>query len=685
MKRRLMPLAVSMLAGPALGADTPRISSALTQSYAVPTHIDLIADGRPDALIARPEQDEFAPLADEFADRFVASTGVRLPIVPEGEASSAIDGRSPLIVLGNSASGPLALRLYANKLIGADVRYPGEGGYELRAFPNAMDLRTSVVFLGGSSPQGARAAMDDFFALLGSGSGTSIPFTLRWSCPERRAPSPLSEADIEREVQRAWETLGAFQWQRYRSACGQFCRSAEHYYLSGDDSYGRLCARLLEVLSANWEEEDPEPPTFVMDQVVMALDQVEESAGMSDEDRLRGAELVRKIAETTMEFWEMREPKQRYDEGKLGPIWNHQTYPARSIAHAAQYLKARFDIPAADYWEAVVDHLFRGQITCDQPLEDSANYQWSVAKHTIAYVLATGRLTEYFTNGSLQSALEYAIASHGPAGNEATHGDAWQPFGSIAGALFQQAVTRYRDPRYAYLLSLVGGKARGMWQYPTDIEPREPEDHIGLRTFVVDPARSAAYGIEGIPSDRVLDKVVFRSGWDPEADYMMLDGLNVGNHKHIDANAIIRYSTQGRYWLVDMDYIRAVPKHHNSIVVVRDGEGPDISPTSRRDAQVISEPPLAAELICSSGTECSGLSQSRLYDYGGLDWDRHIFWKAKDFTVVIDRLRAVEPGHYITQAFWRSLGETSLEGSVLRVCQNGEPQQHFCIVNGDGA
>ena len=158
MKRHLMPFTVTMLAGSALSANAPRASAPLTQVYPMQSDISLVADGRPNALIARPEQSDYASLADEFESRFEETAGVRLPIVPEGEVSSSIDGRSTVILFGNSATGPLSMRLYANKLVGADARYPGEGGYELRAFSNALDLGVSVLFMGGSSPEAARSA-----------------------------------------------------------------------------------------------------------------------------------------------------------------------------------------------------------------------------------------------------------------------------------------------------------------------------------------------------------------------------------------------------------------------------------------------------------------------------------------------------------------------------------------------
>ena len=676
-------LLILLIAAQALAVPAPQKSTPLKGSYDVSLRTVLVDNGEPRAAVVEPEDAAYKPLAVEFVKRFAETTGSRLPVV----TAAAAQGSTALVVLGNSGTGKLALRLYANKLIGSDAAYPGKGGHEFRTIPGAMDLGRNIVFIGGSSPAGVTAAMGAFFDTLTPGRDAVMPHTIRWVCPAMTTPRPLTDADIERSVKHAWDTLRAFRSNQYRSVCGQFYSAAGSYYLTGDDSYGRLCARLVDVLDQHWDKAKPKPPTFVMQNVVMGLDQVEESPGMTDAARAQAAEWVRKVTETTMDYWEMREPKRRYRDQALRPIWNHETHPAVSVAHAAQFLKARYSVPAADYWEAVVDHLFRGQITCDQPLEDSANYQWSVAKHTTAYVLATGRLTEYFTNGSLNSMMEYAIASHDSQGNEATHGDAWSPFGSTAASLFRAGATSYHDPRFQWMLGRLGSATSGMWSYPTALESAAPDDHVGLKVFMVHPSRSAAYGVEGVPTERVLDKAVFRSGWDANADYMMLDGLNVGNHKHLDANAIIRFSTQRRYWLVDMDYIRAAPKHHNSIAVVRDGVGPDQSPASRKDAHVIAEQPFAAELLFSAGSRDRGVVQSRLNDYAGLDWTRTVFWKAKGFFVVVDRLKARKPGNYVVRAFWRTLGEAKLDGRTLHVCQRGQNtygNAHVRIVEDDG-
>lgn len=649
-------------------------SEPITASFRVPTEVVLWGAGGVRCAVLLPEAPAFAQAAREARDALQRLSEQTLPLLPEADYRSPPDGVSVLIAVGNFTTGPLVRRLYANHLVGADGFHPGEGGFELRVIPSAMDTGMDIVFLGASSAADIPLAVEELLAQIKARRTGAIPILKLWRPKGWTPPRTVSDEDIAKTIERAGKTLGSFRSSKvnqYRSVCHLFQVSARDFYLSGDDSYGRQCAALLHFLAEHYGEIS-HPPTFTLAELVIAIDQCEESGGLTDVDRVLAAEWLRQMVEDAMVFWELRGPVRRYHKGERRPIWNHQTYPALGVALAAQFLRAHYDVAAADYWAAVMENLFAGQINSPQPLEDSANYQWSVPHHTSRYVLSTGRQTEYFSNGVLRECLDYAIASHDAFGNEATHGDAWSTFGSVAAKLFRLGAALYADERCMWLLKLTDkSSGTGMWSYAPSCKASEPTDHVGLRRFLVDPLRADALGVKGAPGDRVLDKVVFRSGWGEDDDYMMLDGLHVGNHKHVDGNAIIRYSKGDHYWLVDMDYIRSEPRHHNSLAWLRNGICPDLRSASNRDAQVIASQPFAAELVCSAGNERTGLTWSRMNNCGGADWDRAIFWKAGDFFVVVDTVsERTEAADFRTRCFWRTLGHVSLEGNTVRVTQS---------------
>ena len=663
----------AILAGPSAHADTVvRTSEPLNAPHQPTRETVLLADGQPAAVVLIPEDDAFARVAADLNAALQAKLGVALPTMPEREYMAAATDARTVIVVGNYATGPLALRLYANKLIVSDGHYPGATGYELRTIPDALDMGVNVLFVGASNAEVAAEGIKRLLELLDPGDTVAVGESVEFASPNRRAPGPVSPEESAGRLASTRNALKAFSSDPFRSACGQFTSAAEAYYVSGEASWGQLCADLLDILAPTYTDMDPDPPTFILADIVMAIDQVDDCPAMDDQHRLMAAEWLRQMIEDTMKYWEMSDPIRRWENNERRPIWNHETHPAVGVAVGAQYLKGKYAIRAADWWIAVCENLFAGQVDCDQPLEDSANYQWLVTRHMLTYVLATGKLHEWFTGGTLRQFYDYAIASHDNNGDEATHGDAWQAFGSIAGSVFDVGVAQYHDPAYQWMRELIGLRPNpGLWSFSGEHEAKAPVEHVGLRTFMVHPAREAAFGIQGVPSGRALDKAVFRGGWEPTDDYLMLDGLNVGNHKHLDANAIIRLMANRRLWLVDMDYIRAAPKYHNSIALVRDGRAPDQRPASNRDAQVIAAQPFAAELTCEAGSADLAMTQSVLHDYGGADWERSIFWEASEFTVVVDRISAREAGDYIAKCYWRTLGDVTLEGGTLAVTQKG--------------
>lgn len=664
---------LAILAGLSAHADTVvRASQPLTAAHQPTRETVLLAGGQPTAVLLLPEDDAFARVAADLNAALQAKLGVGLPTMPEREYMAAATDARTVVVVGNYSTGPLALRLYANKLIVSDGYYPGATGNELRAIPDALDLGINVLFVGASNAEAAAEGIERVLELLQPGDTVAVGECVEFVSPNRSAPGALEPEEATRRLDAARNALEAFSSSPFRSACGQFTSAAEAYYLSGDASWARLCADLVDLLATTYADTKPSPPTFILANIVMAIDQVDDCPEFDDAHRLMAAEWLRRMIEDTMKYWEMSDPIRRWENNERRPIWNHETYPAIGVALGAQYLKPRYDVAAADWWAAVCENLFAGQVDCDQPLEDSANYQWSVTRHMLTYVLATGKLHEWLTGPALRQFFDFAIASHDNNGDEATHGDAWQPFGSSAGGVFAVGVAQFHDPAYQWMRQLIGIRPNpGLWSFSGEHEAGAPVEHLGLRTFMVHPAREAAFGIQGVPPGRALDKAVFRGGWDAADDYLMLDGLNVGNHKHLDANAIIRLVANRRLWLVDMDYIRAAPKYHNSISLVRDGQAPDQRPAGNRDAQIIATQPFAAELTCELGSADLAMTQSVLHDYGGAEWSRSIFWQAGEYSVVIDRLTALEAGEYTARCHWRTLGEVALDGRTFSVTQKG--------------
>lgn len=657
--------AAVLLAGAVCAAPLiqPTVSSPLTKPHAPRTSITL----RP-AVLAVPDDPAFAALADDLAAQLGGMLGTSVTRLPERAVEP---GDQFLILFGNCFTGPVVRRLYANHLLVSDGAIPGRGGFELRTIPDCLDYGQAV-FLGASEPAGIAAAV----AALRQAVPAPVPAIGQLTRIESNPPLRRHRYDAAEIAQAAADLeklLASFKSNKIYDAINQLHAAAVSWIVTGEPEFGQLYAALLKPTVAFHAKGEEKLLTFKLPDLVMSAEMIDDCPGLPPEARLMTAEFVRQFAEDAMANWELSNPKKRYAEQTTGPIWNHETHPSLGLAYAAQYLGRHHDLPAARYWAAVVDHLFASQLGIDNPLEDSGGYQWSVHLHTAEYCLATGRLREFLDGPTLRDHLAYAIGCHDNLGNEAPHGDVGRAFGSSAGPVLTLGAAIYREPAYGFLLHLIGREPAGqLWNWGGDVPAAAPADHVGLRTFLVHPARAKAYGIAGLPEDRLLDKAAFRAGWAPGDAYLCLDGLMVGNHKHLDANAIVEYTAGRRRWLTDADYIRAAPTHHNSIAVTRDGVAPDQRTRSNDAAQVIASPPFVAELVGQAAGGGLAITRSTLRDYGGVDWERNIFWTDRAGFIVLDRLTAVTPGDYLFRCRWRTLGDVKLDGRTVAVTQAGE-------------
>ena len=64
-----------------------------------------------------------------------------------------------------------------------------------------------------------------------------------------------------------------------------------------------------------------------------------------------------------------------------------------------------------------------------------------------------------------------------------------------------------------------------------------------------------------VPWEQTFDKISFRTRFEPDSQYLLLDGISCGAHGHSDANCLIRFTDNDRVWLVD-DFIHGGPVPH---------------------------------------------------------------------------------------------------------------------------
>jgi len=145
---------------------------------------------------------------------------------------------------------------------------------------------------------------------------------------------------------------------------------------------------------------------------------------------------------------------------------------------------------------------------------------------------------------------------------------------------------------------------------------------------------------------------------DPNAAYLLLDGLSNGGHKHLDGNSVPRLTLFGRIWLADNDYYKSAVKYHNAMMVFKDGQSAQI--------------PAYVELLSASETSRYGFSRTRIRGYAGADWERTILWlKGRQAFVVLDKLTALVADEYQFRLLWHGVGEATLDPHGLLLSQKG--------------
>ncbi len=158
-----------------------------------------------------------------------------------------------------------------------------------------------------------------------------------------------------------------------------------------------------------------------------------------------------------------------------------------------------------------------------------------------------------------------------------------------------------------------------------------------------------------------------RASFDPGREYLWLDGLSNGGHKHDDGNSISRITDRGRIWLADNDYIRSLPKFHNSLLVFKDGQAVAI--------------PAYCELEAAADGPQQGLSRTVVRNYNGVDWHRTIVWNKGKCFLVFDDLVAQEAADFDFHCLWHTVGEVRLTAEGLEVEQKGP---RFFVKNAPG-
>ena len=618
---------------------------------------NLVEDGRPMAAIVRPSDERYAVLAESVQKKIHDLSGAELPILDH--AAVARTPRRHLILLGNLNTNRPVFRLYGYSYTPADDHYPGNGGHLLHTIHDPWGNGKNAVGLFGSDISGVETATGLLLERLkGESTLTLGPmFDVKWGPDARHDAGIPEEPDLEAEMAEAEEDL---KRGCHTGLWGRIGQRGLHYGLTGNNVYAEIYKRLVYRMYDHVKS-DPDnygsvwgfDADFALQYVMPGWDLVEESPVISAEDRLRITRILFEfITDCVSRVGNVDNEHVRH---------NHATYAALGLHYAGVYFKKYYKAAQAYKWLALAEKCFRVQVNAFKPLEDCGHYQWRTHFHAMRYTLSSGDMT-FFDTGNAQRAGDYAILTTDNLGCAVPNGDTASPFGTWTEVPYLRAMVCVTgDGRYQWMLDKKKAMAANAhpYEHSRDVDAVEPADMEGAQVFPVDSLYYASNsGGDHLPLNKTFDKVVFRDGFDPQNQYLFLDGLSNGGHKHYDGNSICRLTQNNRIWLADCDYIKSLPKFHNGVLIFRNGQSAEIPPF--------------AELEQFSANVNSGFSQTTLRSYSGVDWRRNILWSRGAYFLVIDEMEAQDEADYSLRAVWHTLGNVQRRHGGLAVEQNGE-------------
>jgi len=652
-----------------------RTMQEISQPWNFQRDTPLLDDGKPAAIIVAPERDEFYQIALSLQKKLQQQWQISLPIFKDAQSSSQELPQQHVLLLGNAANNSLIRYLYARYQTAVDEVFPGAGGYELRTVLNPWGNGVNAVVLGGSDAKGVVAAVEELLKRLDGRESPTVSPTLSITLgadAQQRFGSIFTKpgADyVEQQLQGGRSDLarGAhtgvtsrmvnnglrYAWTGMRPFAEAFRALAFlmfDHYLSKPDTYG-----------GPWGMD----ADFTLHQLIPAWNAVETCDSLSNEDRLKITKILYEFITTDVVG------KARSVVGNRWVRFNHQTFPALGLFYAADYFLKYYHLAEAEEWMDIADECFQIQALSSKPHEDCNGYQWLTLGHTLRYALAKPDFT-IFENGNARKIADHCIITMDNLGYQASYGDVGSPFGWFSEYVpLKAAEWFYRDGRYSWVIERKKElrSTNVLNDFETAHQAVEPVDLARPMVWPLEPMFYETFPEEGRPPlEKCLDKLVFRTSFDPQKQYLLLDGLSNGSHKHYDGNSIVRLTQNARLWLADCDYIKSLPKFHNGVLIFRNGESQTIP--SYVEVERFADLPFVA------------FSTTTLRDYAGVDWHRHIIWKKERYFIVVDQMEAKEDGEFDFRCVWRGLGKPTLTAEGMLLEQEGGERFHIQTIPG---
>ncbi len=621
----------------------------------------IIIDGRANCAIVYPaEVPEYLALVTGLQESIKAAGGVSIRAYKDTDILAAkyeVADRfkqQNLILLGNLNNNRAMVRIGANFYMYSTCAWPGPDGYELRTVTNPYGTKTNCIILGASDVTGVELALAEFLRVVESSATNNnlmIPRLLR------------VVVDGEDQAELGGKPL---TWGGPMAGTYQFAGACEAYNKSGSPARLQVVRDLTEDL-------------FEAGRAPAANDYGTESA-------IRGLDLVDTVAMTPEENQTMDNLLLQWvrDVLEKRPYWNplgrqwsfggHQACGALSFYAAVNYLLKNGSPNEAarrlleQKRQESREFLNYLSTSFKDSQKDVGWETWTPLAVPLRYTLAEGDMT-VFDSGTATNVVKrhfYAGKGFGPA--------------ALVSFVLGDGQFKYLQPEGASLAGWAFVMNGATWMPPPDVRASYPDFLVGTKMMASSPTdwehayqasgEGAAKWYTNLPWEKTFHLVGFVDGLGPDDQFAVLGGWDSPGSPG-EANSLRVFRQEGHRFLFRADgednrQPRPGRFYQNTLVV--------------NSGDYSQPPPCGAELLAHYDGRRVGMVASRLNDYNGVDWDRHVFWRRGKYSAFLDLCTAQKDGPFtITNQWWNS-DAPRIEGNSW-VAPTGEGTFHLVMAD----
>lgn len=668
-----MKIDMGMLAHPAIGILLAQIilmaavNGVQAQDELPPRdyHVEttLFAAGKPEAVIvSSATRPAYAAIAERVQNRIRELAGTEVPILDAaGTSTEEVLADRNAIVLGNLATSRLVEALYWEWYTLLDLWYPGPGGYVLRTLHDPYGTGKNVIFLGGSDDEGVSQAADALCQALTGADPLTIGRLMDIKLGDNHAVAGEGEW-LDPRLRIFHEPLQHKTVHESPLGYTDLSLAGLRYYYNGDEEAlkrFRELALTTDLLSNTYH--------YYAHMQPIIWDLIEESPLFTDDDRRAINQKLLAYArgnDGTAGRERLLAAAEQHNESKK-LLDRHDAMQANCTLTHSRYLNKYWP---ADEWEQNLDAVrqyYDRLMTSAKGWRDEGNMHTYLECPLMAALLLRDR--RLIDSGALRHYAELVLMFCDNRGSMTTFG------GGYPSSVLRASAALLDEPGLLATLPRSEEAERAAGRFPppygfmngqawdTGLQPEPMQKMIGVYHRPLTEWQWEHYG-KGIPFEQGMDKLTMRSGFGPDDQYLLLDGISVGGGKPLpNRNAILSFVQDGRMFLSGGTH---------SVVVSREGLG-------QGEGQIVA-------LEATANLPTFGYSHTRVPDHPFSTWDRRIFWRKGKWLVVLDQVTAKEEGRHSVVCNWDTRGSLRVVGDAAEATQGeGEERSVFHIRNAE--